>query len=81
VVALGDMPFLTPVTTQSVVSALNEGASLAAPFISGVRAHPVGFAQRWFKQLSTLQGDQGAREILRKHPDEFTRIISEDQGA
>jgi len=81
IVALGDMPFLSSATTRSVVTALENGASLAAPYVSGSRGHPVGFSRVWFDALSGLQGDQGARELIRLHQDDITRIPCEDKGA
>ena len=80
VVALADMPFLRPETIRVVAKALAEGAAIAAPAYRGERGHPVGFARRFFDELSALRGDAGAREILRKHPDSIALYDVDDRG-
>jgi len=80
VVALADMPFLRPETIRVVAKALAEGAAIAAPAYRGERGHPVGFARRFFEELSALRGDAGAREILRKHPDSIALYDVDDRG-
>src|SRR5437879_1243682 len=69
VVALADMPFLRPETIRVVTKALQEGAAIAAPSFHGERGHPVGFARRFYEELSSLHGDDGAREFVKEHPD------------
>jgi molybdenum cofactor cytidylyltransferase len=80
VVALADMPFLMPETIRVVAKALSDGAAIAAPAYRGERGHPVGFARRFFEELSALRGDAGAREILRKHPDSIALYDVDDRG-
>jgi molybdenum cofactor cytidylyltransferase len=59
---------------------LSDGAAIAAPAYRGERGHPVGFARRFFEELSALRGDAGAREILRKHPDSIALYDVDDRG-
>src|SRR5258706_8712276 len=80
VVALADMPFLRPETVRVIAKALSEGAAIAAPTYRGQRGHPVGFARRFLDELSSLRGDAGAREILKKHPDWITLYDVDDPG-
>jgi molybdenum cofactor cytidylyltransferase len=80
VVALADMPFLRPETIRVVAKALSDGAAIAAPAYRGERGHPVGFARRFFEELSALRGDAGAREILREHPDSIALYDVDDRG-
>jgi molybdenum cofactor cytidylyltransferase len=80
VVALADMPFLMPETIRVVAKALSDGAAIAAPAYRGERGHPVGFARRFFEELSALRGDAGAREILRRHPDSIALYDVDDRG-
>jgi molybdenum cofactor cytidylyltransferase len=79
-VALADMPWVRPKTMQAVVASLRSGAALAAPYYHGRRGHPVGFSGRWFDELSSLQGDLGARELLASHDRELVALISRDPG-
>jgi len=80
VVALADMPYLKPETVRVIARALSEGAAIAAPSYRGERGHPVGFARRFFDELSALRGDAGAREILKAHPDWITLYEVDDPG-
>ena len=80
VVALADMPFVRPDTIRTVAKALQEGASIAAPSFQGKRGHPVGFARRFYEELSTLHGDDGARQFLKQHPDWVTLFEVDDPG-
>lgn len=80
-IALGDMPFLAPATIAAVAAALQEGASLAAPvFADGRRGHPVGFAGAWRDALLRLTGDQGARDLLRRHAEQLRACATRDEG-
>lgn len=78
--ALADMPFIRPATVHSVANALNEGASIAAPMFDGKRGHPVGFSASWREQLSVLNGERGARELLQRHADCIQLIECGDAG-
>ena len=42
--------------------------------------HPVLFSRRWFKQLQQLQGDQGAKKILRANPASVVEVKVKDKG-
>ena len=80
VVALADMPFILPDTIRSVAQALRAGAAIAAPSFRGERGHPVGFARRFYPELSSLRGDDGARLLLKQHPDRVTLFEVDDPG-
>src|SRR5688572_18629523 len=67
VVALGDMPRIAPATIRCIVTALEEGATIAAPVYEGERGHPVGFGPALRGELLALDGDQGARAVLERH--------------
>jgi len=78
IVALADMPGIAESTIEAVARRLDEGASLVAPYYHGERGHPVGFGAQHFAALSALDGDAGARELLKQH--EVTRIDVDDPG-
>jgi molybdenum cofactor cytidylyltransferase len=80
IVALADMPFIRPDTIRTVAKALQEGASIAAPSFRGKRGHPVGFARRFYEELSSLRGDEGARQFLKQHSDWVTLFEVDDPG-
>ncbi|MGE5336592.1 MAG: nucleotidyltransferase family protein [Gemmatimonadota bacterium] len=68
IVALADMPAVRATTIAKVLGALETGAITAAPRFGGQRGHPVGFSRVCYEELAALQGDQGARSVLRAHP-------------
>lgn len=80
IVALGDMPWIAPTTVRAVATQLNDGARLVAPCYRGRRGHPVGFAAPFADALRALQGDQGARTLLRTHAADLQLLEVYDPG-
>jgi molybdenum cofactor cytidylyltransferase len=80
VIALADMPGITPATIKSVLGALEQGALMVAPQFQGQRGHPVGFGADLRSELLVLDGDQGARAVLEKHRDAVKLIECDDPG-
>lgn len=80
VVALADMPWITPQTIHSVALELIRGATLVAPVFQGRRGHPVGFAKKWRKRLQALDNDHGARHLLAEHSDELILLPTDNRG-
>ena len=81
IVALGDMPFIDPLTIRAVATALENGALIAAPVdASGRRGHPVGFARGLRNELASLAGDDGARGVIERHHGELRAIRVDDPG-
>ena len=73
IVALGDQPGIDPAVIARLVDAFRGGAALAVP-VHGAAArevervgHPVLFGRSLFAELCALEGDTGAREIVRRH--------------
>jgi molybdenum cofactor cytidylyltransferase len=64
VVALGDMPCVSPHTVVALAQALRSGAQVAVPVFQGQRGNPVAFSASCLPQLLTLSGDVGARSLL-----------------
>src|SRR5512143_139699 len=79
-VALADMPWITPATIARVAAAVADGALLAAPFHAGERGHPVGFGAACYAELAALTGDEGAKSLIAAHRDRVTRIDVDDRG-
>lgn len=80
VVALADMPFISPTSHQAVVSRLDQGATLAACAYQQQRGHPVGFSKIWLNELSTMTGDHGGKSILEKHKRDLVICEVDDPG-
>jgi len=80
IVALADMPFVSPNSIRRVVAALRDGAELAAPSYRGARGHPVGFGARYRDDLAALAGDAGARAILQRDRQHIHAVEVDDPG-
>ena len=65
-IALGDMPWVSSRTIAAVAEALGAGATVARPVYGGMPGHPVAFSAAFGPALLRLQGDQGARGLLRQ---------------
>lgn len=79
-VALADMPNIALVTLQSLADALRQGTELIAPVCQQRRGHPVGFGKRFAQELMALQGDSGAKAILKRHADILQTWVCQDVG-
>ncbi|MDT8387352.1 MAG: nucleotidyltransferase family protein [Thiogranum sp.] len=75
-----DIPNVPAGITARIVTALADGAALAAPFHAGRRGHPVGFARRFAAALQSLQGDHGARDIVAQHAPELVPLHTGSEG-
>ena len=64
VIALADMPWIAPDSISAVANAIRSGAEIAAASYRGERGHPVGFGKSYFRALTALTGDEGARGIV-----------------
>ena len=80
VIALGDMPFVLPRTTQAIAERLAQTGRIAIPACRGERGHPVGFGRRYLGELLKLEGDQGARSVIGRHPGDLDIVECDDRG-
>jgi len=80
VIALADMPYISPATITTVAARIGSGADIAVPTHHGQRGHPVGFAAKFRNALEKLHGDEGARAILKRHADAIQFIALDDAG-
>ena len=71
IIALADMPYVGWQTIAAIASKLGEGASIVVPTYQGKRGHPVGFSAKFRAELESLHGDEGARSILKRYPEEI----------
>lgn len=65
-VALADMPFVTPGHIQALLTALDpdDPRAAAASWAEGTPRPPVAFGAGWLDELCGLSGDRGARALL-----------------
>jgi molybdenum cofactor cytidylyltransferase len=78
VIALGDMPFVSPKTIRALAATIEHGAHIAAPVFEGRRGNPVAFSAYHLPLLLALDGDQGARAILKSHA--VSEVVVDDEG-
>lgn len=81
IIALADMPWLSPSTVARIADALRRGALLAAPTHRGARGHPVAIGAGCFAELRMLSGDEGAKKLLAAHEADLELIPVDDPGA
>ena len=60
----GDMPFLKEKTIFKIISEFDKRITI--PVVNGKRCSPVIFPNRYKKELLSLSGDVGGREIIKK---------------
>jgi molybdenum cofactor cytidylyltransferase len=77
-IALGDMPHVREDTIRALSDAVAGGAAIAAPVSGGRRGNPVAFGAVCLPALLALEGDEGARRVLRLHP--VTGVEVDDPG-
>jgi len=82
VLMLGDMPAIRPDTVDALIAAFDPpgGTTICVPEHDGTRGHPVLFARRFFGDLRELQGDVGAKAVLREHADQIAAVPVADDG-
>jgi molybdenum cofactor cytidylyltransferase len=61
-----------------LAKAINQSTEIAVPVFQGRRGNPVAFGRSYFQNLIALQGDRGARMLLREHP--VIEVAVEDEG-
>ena len=79
-IALADMPFVQPAPMAALAQAVANGGegTVAAPLHNGRRGNPVAFGCAHLPALLALQGDQGARGILKNNP--VNEVAVDDPG-
>ena len=80
VIALADMPWIKATTAASVADALRRGSAIVAPAFAGQRGHPVGIAARFYSALAALEGDEGAKRLVRAQAAALELIAVNDPG-
>ena len=80
VIALGDMPFVLPRTINAVVERILQTGRIAIPAYRGQRGHPVAFGRRYLDELLKIQGDEGARSVIGRHPRDVDIVDCDDRG-
>jgi nicotine blue oxidoreductase len=81
VVLLGDQPLVGAGAVDRLVAAFAEGAKVAVATYGGKRRNPVLFAREvWPLLEAELAGDEGARSVLKQHPELVVEVPCEGVG-
>ncbi len=74
VFTLCDQPYIHTQLLRGLVRGLAKGHPIAASHYAGVLGVPAAFKRESFDELQTLQGDQGARTILRRQSSQVLAV-------
>ncbi len=81
VVALADQPLVGAGVVERLVVAFESGADVAVATYGGKRRNPVLFSRSvWPILEAELAGDEGARAVLRRHPELVTEVPCDGLG-
>lgn len=79
--ALADKPLVSPDTVAAVVERFERtGAPIVYPTYRGQQGHPVLVASSLFAELGQLEGDVGAKSLLKEHSVEAVAVPCDDPG-
>ncbi len=76
VVALGDQPSVTGAVVTRLLAAASGGPLVVSTHEDRV-VHPILFGRELFAELEALEGDVGAREVVRRHLARAVRVAGE----
>ncbi|WP_134703089.1 NTP transferase domain-containing protein [Ammoniphilus sp. YIM 78166] len=83
-VFLGDTPWIEQKTMQAVFDkggellAFTEGPFVVQPVLQGMPGHPVFFGRVPMKLFSQLQGDRGAKPLIRQIKDHYLLPVADE---
>lgn len=69
VIMLCDQPLITGAHLRALADLVLNGSPIAASSYAGVLGVPAAFSHDLFPRLMELEGDQGARDLIRNAPD------------
>jgi len=81
-VALGDMPRVSPAEIDRLIAAFNplEGRGIVVPTRNGKRGNPVLWSKRFFAEMQQVAGDVGARHLIGAYPEMVAEVEMADDG-
>lgn len=80
-VFLGDMPYIKTSTINAIVDAYKTSNSrIIVPVFNDKSGHPVLLSCLFKEEIFEIDGDIGAREIVKKHEEEIKYVSVDDEG-
>ena len=82
VIALGDMPVVTPADIDALIDAFDPAAghTICVPTHGGKRGNPVLWGRRYFAEMSSVSGDVGARHLIGENADQVFEVPLSNPG-
>ena len=78
---LGDQPLVASSTLNLLLDRFWESSKdICVPVFKGRRGNPVLFTQNFYAQLLALEGDAGARRLIKAHPAHLLTVEVEDSS-
>ena len=76
----GDMPFVSTGIINKIVNAYIDSSKIVLPVYLGQKGNPLLWPKSYFRELSQLSGDVGAKQILAKHKDAVIHLEVDNFG-
>ena len=83
-VIMGDMPEVSATDIDRLIAAFDpeeDRSIVRAATDNGTPGHPVLFGRRFFEELKSMEGDRGARDLLREHMEYVVDVVLTGQSA
>lgn len=75
IVLLGDQPGMPAAHIAAVAGNIREGAGgIVQGCYHGTASHPVAFSRAFWPELMAVEGDKGAREVIKAHQGEVVLV-------
>ncbi len=72
---LADQPFIGgKIINRLIEEFASHDKGIALPVYQGRRGHPVIFSVKYIRELLSLKGDIGGRQIIKEHPDDILEV-------
>jgi molybdenum cofactor cytidylyltransferase len=79
---LGDQPMITSAMIDKLIALKEEsGKRIVLPLYQGQRGNPVIFSLDLAPELLRVNGDEGGRAVLKRHPDEIATLEMGEEAA
>lgn len=72
-ICLGDMPYITSENYNDLIVSFEEG-KIIVPTTNSKIGNPLIFAREYFTDFDLLEGDKGARKLLKDYPDKIKEV-------
>ncbi len=78
-VVLGDQPLVSPSLIGEIISLYRASRRpIVQPVYAGQPGNPVLFDRALFDEIMEIEGDMGARDVVRRHGEEVARLVVAD---